>query len=117
MEMENAIRRLSALAQESRLQIFRLLVQTGPNGLAAGEIAKTLAIPANTLSVHLGILANADLVISRRDGRSRIYAAKYEAMRDLLTYLIEDCCQGKPEMCAPLLELAATCSAPNNDCC
>jgi DNA-binding transcriptional ArsR family regulator len=117
MEMETAIRRLSALAQDSRLQIFRLLVQAGPNGLAAGEIAKALAIPANTLSVHLNILANSDLVISRRDGRSRIYATKYDAMRELLAYLIEDCCQGKPEMCAPLLELGGICSAPNKDCC
>jgi len=109
MEMEIAVARLSALAQDTRLQIFRLLVQAGPNGMAAGAIAAALAIPANTLSSHLNILANSELVMARRESRSRIYAAKYDAMRGLLAFLLEDCCQGKPEMCAPLFEMAACC--------
>ena len=116
MEMETAIVRLSALAQDSRLQIFRLLVQAGPNGMAAGEIAKALAIPANTLSSHLSILANSDLVQARRVSRSRIYAAQYDAMRELLAFLLEDCCQGKPEMCAPLFQLAACCPPQTTTC-
>jgi DNA-binding transcriptional ArsR family regulator len=109
MELEIATQRLSALAQASRLQIFRLLVQAGPTGMAAGEIAKALSIPANTLSVHLNILANCDLIQGHRESRSRIYAARYEGMRELLAFLLEDCCQGKPELCASLLEAAASC--------
>jgi DNA-binding transcriptional ArsR family regulator len=109
MEMETVVLRLSALAQDTRLQIFRLLVRAGPNGMAAGEIAKALAVPANTLSAHLNILANSGLVQARRVSRSRIYAAQYDAMRALLAFLLEDCCQGKPEMCAPLFELANCC--------
>jgi ArsR family transcriptional regulator len=102
MESNAAVRRLSALAQESRLGVFRLLVKAGPDGLAAGEIARLLDITPNTLSAQLTLLANAGLVSSRRDGRSIIYAANYEAMSELLVYLMEDCCQGRPEVCAPL---------------
>ena len=115
MENSTAIRRLSALAQDSRLAVFRLLVKAGPEGVAAGEIARALAITPNTLSAQLTILANAGMVTSRRDGRSIIYAAGYDAMGDLLVYLMDDCCQGRPEVCAPLAELAtraACCDAP-----
>ncbi len=101
MEPGNAIDALAALAQESRLAVFRLLVREGPDGLAAGAIAEQLGIPAPTLSFHLNQLSAAGLVISRRDGRSIIYAANYPGMRDLLSFLIEDCCQGRPELCAP----------------
>jgi DNA-binding transcriptional ArsR family regulator len=107
MESEFAIKRLSALAQEGRLAVFRLLVKAGPGGIAAGEIAQTLDLPQNTLSAQLTILANAGLVGSRRAGRSIIYSANYDAMSELLVYLMEDCCQGRPEVCAPLSELAS----------
>jgi DNA-binding transcriptional ArsR family regulator len=102
MESEPALNRLSALAQEGRLAAFRLLVQAGPDGIAAGEIAQALSLPPNTLSAQLTILANAGLIISRRAGRSIIYSANYQGMRELLLYLMEDCCQGRPEICAPL---------------
>lgn len=107
MESDVAIRRLSALAQESRLAVFRLLVKAGRAGVAAGEIARALDVPANTLSAQLAILSAAGLVTSRREGRSIIYAADYDGMGDLLVYLMEDCCQGRPEVCAPLAEAAS----------
>jgi len=107
MEAATAIKRLSALAQDSRLAVFRLLVKAGPDGIAAGEIARSLEITPNTLSAQLTILANADLVASRREGRSIIYAADYDGMSALLVYLTEDCCQGRPEICAPVAEVAA----------
>ncbi len=106
MESELAIKRLSALAQEGRLAVFRLLIKAGPNGLPAGEIAHALNFPANTLSAQLTILANAGLIGSRRAGRSIIYSANYDGMSALLVYLMEDCCQGRSEVCAPLGEIA-----------
>jgi len=95
------------LAQDSRLMVFRLLVRAGPEGVAAGEIARSLGITPNTLSAQLNVLSNAGLISCRRDGRSIIYAADYQAMGQLLVYLTEDCCQGRPEVCAPLAEVAA----------
>lgn len=114
MELNVAVKRLSALAQDSRLAVFRLLIQAGPQGVAAGDIARTLEITPNTLSAQLNILANAALVVSRREGRSIIYAADFEAMSGLLVYLMEDCCQGRPEVCAPLAMAAsrAACCPP-----
>jgi ArsR family transcriptional regulator len=115
MESTVAIKRLSALAQDSRLQVFRLLVKAGPDGVAAGEIARSLGVTPNTLSAQLNVLSNAGLVTSRRDGRSIIYAADYDAMGQLLVYLTEDCCQGRPEVCAPLAQAvarAACCDQP-----
>lgn len=105
MEINPAVERLSALAQPGRLGVFRLLVKAGPEGLAAGAIARMMAITPNTLSAQLAILANARLVVGRRDGRSIIYAADLTGMRELLQYLLEDCCQGRPEICAPLADL------------
>ena len=110
MEMDLALKRLSALAQDGRLAAFRLLVRAGPAGAAAGEIARALGVPANTLSAQLSVLANAGLVTSRREGRSIRYAADFDAMRALLVYLVEDCCDGRPEVCAPLAA-AADCLA------
>ena len=107
MESRLAIKRLSALAQEGRLAVFRLLVKAGPEGVAAGEIARDLGMPANSLSAQLTILANAGLVVSRRAGRSIIYSADYAAMSALLVYLVDDCCQGRPEVCQPLNEMAS----------
>src|ERR1700704_5253297 len=109
MEISDATRRLSALAQESRLEVFRLLVKAGPEGMAAGEIARTLRVPANTLSAQLLLLANAKLIAARRDGRSIIYAVNFASIRDLLVFLTEDCCGGNPQVCAPLADIARSC--------
>lgn len=92
---------LSALAQETRLDVFRLLVQKGPEGLAAGEIGTRLGQPSPTMSFHLNQLRFAGLVRSRRESRSIIYSANYKAMTDLVTYLTENCCGGRPELCIP----------------
>ncbi len=102
MESAAAIRALSALAHRGRLWVFRVLVQAGPEGVAAGDLARSTGSLANTLSTNLNILTAAGLVASRREGRSIVYTAEYERMRDLLAFLIEDCCAGKPEICAPL---------------
>jgi len=107
METTTAVAALSALAHPGRLEVFRLLVQAGPEGLAAGEIARATGSLANTLSTNLGILAGAGLVAARRDGRSIIYTAGYERMSELLAFLMQDCCAGKPEICAPLMEAAS----------
>ena len=111
MKNETAIKRLSAIAHEARLEVFRLLVKAGPDGLAAGDIARSIEVPANTMSAQLMILSNAGLVKARREGRSIIYAINFEAMRDLLVFLTEDCCGGRAEMCAPLADIAG------RDCC
>jgi len=97
-----AVDALSALAHGSRLAVFRLLVRAGADGMPAGEIAREIGALPNTLSSHLTILGHAGLIRSRRDGRSIIYSADYERMRDLLGFLIEDCCGGRPEICAPI---------------
>ncbi|HEX4183743.1 MAG TPA: metalloregulator ArsR/SmtB family transcription factor [Caulobacteraceae bacterium] len=116
MEANSVVKRLSALAQDNRLAVFRLLVRAGPDGVAAGEIARSLEITPNTLSAQLNVLSNAGLITSRRDGRSIIYAADYDGMSELLVYLTEDCCQGRPEVCAPLADVAtraACCAKPD----
>jgi DNA-binding transcriptional ArsR family regulator len=107
MESNYAVKQLAALAQESRLQVFRLLVKAGPSGIAAGEIARRLEIAPNTLSAQLNVLANAGLATSRRSGRSILYAADFDAMGALLVYLMEDCCQGCAEVCAKIFAVAA----------
>lgn len=111
MELTDAIERLGALAQKSRLEVFRLLVRAGNEGMPAGDIARALDVPANTMSTHLAILAQAGLVTSRREGRSIIYAVQFDGVRDLLAYLMEDCCRGRPEICAPLAAVAAKAAA------
>ncbi|HWM44789.1 MAG TPA: metalloregulator ArsR/SmtB family transcription factor [Burkholderiales bacterium] len=95
MEAKQAVQALSALAQESRLAIFRLLVQAGPAGLAAGAIGEKLDLPPATLSFHLAGLTRAGLATSRQDGRFVIYSANYESMNTLLGFLTENCCGGK----------------------
>lgn len=100
--MDDAAHSLAALAHQGRLAVFRMLVQAGETGLAAGEIARRLGVLPNTLSANLNILSNAGLVRSRRDGRSIIYAADYGRMSRLLGFLLEDCCGGEPEICRPL---------------
>ena len=112
MDISHAVDALAALAQESRLKIFRLLLRAGRDGMAAGDIARKLAVPHNTMSAHLAVLARAKLVGARKEGRSVFYAANLEGTRALLSYLIEDCCRGKPDTCAPLIEatLAGCCN-------
>lgn len=112
MQLPVAVEALSALAHGHRLAVFRLLVRVGAEGLPAGEIAQEVGVLPNTLSSHLNILSHAGLVQSKRAGRSIIYSADYDGMRDLLGFLIADCCAGRPEICAPLADLAdgaATC--------
>jgi len=99
MEKTSAITALVALAHESRLDIFRLLMQAGPEGLPAGRISERLGLPATTLSFHLNQLKHADLVTFRRDGRSLIYSAAYPVMTELLAYLTENCCKGEAASC------------------
>ena len=107
MESKLAVAALAALAHEGRLAVFRMLVQAGADGVAAGEIARRLGVPANSLSANLSVLTHAGLIESRRKGRSIIYTAAYEAMSALLSYLVEDCCQGSPAICAPLAAIMA----------
>jgi ArsR family transcriptional regulator, arsenate/arsenite/antimonite-responsive transcriptional repressor len=99
MKKSAAITALSALAQESRFDIYRVLVQAGPAGKPAGQISEKLGLPSATLSFHLNQLRQAGLVTFRRDGRSLIYAAQYDTMNGLLTYLTENCCQGDLSVC------------------
>ena len=112
MMMPEAVEALSALAHGHRLAVFRLLVRAGADGLPAGEIARELGVLPNTLSSHLTILGHAGLIQSRRDGRSVIYSADCDGMRDLLGFLVADCCGGRPEICAPLAEVAQSCCTP-----
>lgn len=106
MEQNDAVAALSALAHPGRLAVFRLLVKAGAGGLPAGEIARATDTLANTLSTNLSILAHAGLIHARRDGRQMIYTADYGAMSQLLAFLMEDCCQGEPAICAPLADIA-----------
>lgn len=102
----------SALAQGTRLQAFQLLVQKEPEGLAAGEISSLLGVPHNTLSTHLAILERAGLVSSERHGRNVTYRARLEAVRDIVMFLLKDCCGGRPEVCAPLIADLTPCCKP-----
>jgi len=99
MEKDRVVAALAALAQESRLDTYRLLVQAGPEGMPAGEIAAELGIAPNTLSFHFDRLRHAGLVSFERHGRSLIYAARYDTMNALIDYLTENCCGGRPELC------------------
>jgi ArsR family transcriptional regulator len=108
MEKNDAITALVALAHESRLDIFRLLMQAGPEGLPAGKISERLGLPSTTLSFHLNQLKHADLVTFRRDGRSLIYSAAYPVMNALLAYMTENCCKGEAAACC-VTEADTTC--------
>ena len=113
MENKAAVKALAALAQETRLSIFRLLVQAGPEGVAAGLIGETLEVPAATLSFHLKELSNAGLVSSRQDGRFIYYSTDYDQMAALMTFLTQNCCQGMPQECLTVMETAlGGCCAP-----
>jgi ArsR family transcriptional regulator, arsenate/arsenite/antimonite-responsive transcriptional repressor len=108
MEKIDAVAALSALAQDNRLEVFRLLVEAGPEGLSAGEIADALGLAPNTLTFHFDRLRAAGLATVRRDGRSMIYAARFETMNALVGYLTDNCCGGAPEKCAPARLAPAT---------
>ena len=99
METKAAIDALQSLAQETRLAIFRMLVQAGPEGMPAGDIGAALDVPGPTLSFHLNHLSHAGLIARRRDGRSLWYSVQFEQVRSLLAFLMEDCCQGRQEVC------------------
>jgi len=107
MNKKQALSALAALSQGTRLDVFRLLVRAGPHGLAAGAVAARLGVVQNTLSSHLAVLVRAGLLSGRREGRVIYYNADYERMRSLLTYLVEDCCNGDAAICAPLIDAMA----------
>jgi ArsR family transcriptional regulator, arsenate/arsenite/antimonite-responsive transcriptional repressor len=106
MKTKQAIAALGALAQETRLAAFRLLVQAGPDGLPAGEIADKLGLPASSLSFHLAQLTQAGMVVQLRAGRSLIYSIDFQSMNGLMAYLTENCCAGDSAVCAPACEPA-----------
>jgi ArsR family transcriptional regulator, arsenate/arsenite/antimonite-responsive transcriptional repressor len=103
---------LAALSQATRLQTFRLLVTREPDGAPAGELARLLGVPQNTLSTHLSILANAGLVHGERRSRSIIYRADISRLREIVLFLLKDCCGGRAEICAPLIADLSPCCPP-----
>src|SRR4029078_6170701 len=107
MEKHDVIAGLAALAQDNRLDVFRLLVKAGPEGLAAGEVARRLKLPPNTLSFHFDRLRQAGLVAVRRESRSMIYPAQFDTMNALVDFLTENCCAGVSEDCGPFCEAPA----------
>ena len=113
MESEDAILALAALAQSTRLDVFRLLAKNEPEGLAAGDVAKVLAVPQNTMSSHLAILARAGLVSAQRFSRSIVYRADLARFQDVVLFMLRDCCDGRPEICAPALSPA--CCIPGQE--
>ena len=112
MDSACAIAALGALAQSTRLDTFRLLVKHEPDGLPAGEVARLLNIPQNTMSSHLSTLARAGLVRSERQSRSIIYRADLERLQDLMLFLVKDCCGGRADLCAPLIAALTPCCPP-----
>lgn len=108
-----ALSALGALSQPTRLQCFRLLVTREPDGVPAGELARLVGVPQNTLSTHLAILANAGLVHGERHSRSIIYRANFDRLRELVLFLLKDCCGGRAELCAPLIADLSPCCPPN----
>jgi len=106
MKKSLALEAFGALSQETRLDIFRRLIRAFPDPMAAGNLAKELGVPPSTLSTHLGILSRAGLVKAERQGRTILYAADTDGARQLLTFLVKDCCRGQPEICKPLLDAA-----------
>ena len=112
MDKIEVIDALSALAQTTRLDTFQLLVSREPDGVAAGELARLVAIPQNTMSTHLAILARAGLVRGERHSRSIIYRADLERFREVTLFLLKDCCGGRPDVCAPLIAGLMPCCPP-----
>jgi DNA-binding transcriptional ArsR family regulator len=112
MESKDALLCLSALSQETRLETFRLLVRHEPDGLAAGEIARQLDVPQNTMSTHLGILTRAGLLRPERQSRSIVYRAELDRLREVAVFLVQDCCGGRAEVCQPLVADLLPCCPP-----
>lgn len=112
MDKEQAICVFAALAQPTRLEVFRLLMEHEPDGLAAGEIARHIGVPHNTMSTHLATLTRAGLIEAERQSRSIVYRAQLEAVRGLAGFLVKDCCGGRPELCAPLIADLSSCCPP-----
>jgi DNA-binding transcriptional ArsR family regulator len=112
MEDELAILALAALAQPTRLQAFRALVKHEPDGVAAGDLARLLEVPQNTLSSHLTILSRAGLVSAQRHSRSIVYRANLVEFQKVALFLLQDCCGGRPEVCATIIESLTPCCAP-----
>ena len=112
MESEQALGALAALAQSTRLDVFRLLVREEPGGLPAGEVARRLAVPHNTMSTHLAVLTRAGLIAAERRSRSIVYRARLDAVQALAGFLVKDCCGGRPEICAPLIADLSPCCPP-----
>ena len=110
MEDTDALLAFAALSQSTRLDVFRLLMAAEPAGLPAGEVARRLAVPQNTMSTHLAVLARAGLIASVRRSRSIIYRARVESVRELVDFLMHDCCGGNPKICAALAPVASSCS-------
>lgn len=112
MEKEGAVLALAALAQPTRLEVFRLLVRNEPKGVAAGEIARSLAVPQNTMSSHLAVLSRAGLISAERFSRSIVYRAELSHFRAVMVFMLRDCCEGRAEICAPLIEDLSPCCLP-----
>lgn len=109
MDIESTLAALSALSQSTRLEIFRLLVRYEPDGLPAGDVARHLNVPQNTISAHLATLARSGLLTSERHSRLIVYRACLPRLRDLMIFLVRDCCAGSPELCAPLVATLSSC--------
>lgn len=112
MESTHALDVFAALSQATRLNTFRLLMEHEPEGLPAGEIARRLEVPQNTMSTHLAILTRAGLIESERHSRSIVYRAVVDRVREIATFLVQDCCGGRPELCGPLIAEFTPCCAP-----
>lgn len=110
METINAIEVFAALAQPTRLEAFRLIMQHEPDGLPAGEVARLLDVPQNTMSTHLAILTRAGLISAERHGRSIIYRTEIDRVREIASFLVNDCCGRRPELCEPLIAEFTPCS-------
>lgn len=120
MEPTTAIDALAALAQSTRLDAYRLLMKHEPDGLPAGEVARLLDVPANTMSTHLAVLQRAGLISAERHSRSIIYRAELDQVRELTAFLVNDCCGGHPELCKPLVDAFTPSCNPKetgNACC
>jgi ArsR family transcriptional regulator len=112
MDFTEALDVFAALSQPTRLEAFRLVMAQEPHGLPAGEIARRLGVPQNTLSTHLALLARAGLLTAERNSRSIIYRAEIDRVRAIASYLVNDCCGGKPELCEPLVAAFTPCCSP-----
>ncbi|WP_375452262.1 ArsR/SmtB family transcription factor [uncultured Devosia sp.] len=114
MEEHQALNAFGALSQQTRLRMVRTLVVAGPDGLAAGAVGAAVRASSSSASFHLSHLERAGLITSRREARSIIYCANYDGLAGLIAFLMEDCCQGRPEICAPAAQTAANCRVPTS---